>query len=311
MAAVCWVIAGVLILLAVLRILGLDSQATVLIALSTAWPLVVLPGLLVVLGAVILRWRSLGVGALLCLVIMVAAWIPAWTGKVGPGAPGAARVRVLALNVEYSQSTGPAAARQIRQANPDVVVLSELSSRNLRGLDLSQYRYSWQRPQPGAFGQGIWSRWPLTSKTIWTDHGIAMMQVTVAAPTGSFRVYQVHTHSPQGASGRSTWKSQLKRLKTYLADERLPVVAAGDYNASRWDSAFSDLLGGANHIADANAGRGYLATWPSGWSWIPPVLPLDHMLISRGIGVRDIRSLSPVGSDHRAIVADLTFPRAG
>ena len=300
-----------LILLALLRILGLDSHATALIALSTAWPLVVLPGLIVIIAAAVLRWRSVGVAALLCLVIVVAAWIPAWTGKVGPGAAGAARVRVFALNVEYSQSTGAAASKQIRQADPDVVVLSELSPRNLRGLDLSQYRYSWQRPQPNAFGQGIWSRWPLTSKSIWSDSGIAMMQVTVLAPSGSFRLYQVHTHSPQGASGRSTWKSQLERLKAYLADERIPVVAAGDYNASRWDSAFSDILGGTNHIADADAGRGYLPTWPSGWSWIPPVLPLDHVLISRGIGVRDIHSLSPVGSDHRALVADLTFPKAG
>lgn len=306
-AAICWLIAGVLVVLFVLRLLGLDSRSTLLIGLSTAWPLVVLPGLLVVIGAAVLRWRSLIVAAVVLVVIVAAAWFPCWTGKVGAGPSGASHLRLLALNVEYSQNTGAAASRQIKANNPDVVVLSELSPLTLRHLDLHQYPYSWQRPKSDAFGQGIWSRWPLVAKTTWSDSGIEMMVVTVKAPSGDFRLYQVHTHSPEGASGRHTWQSQLKRLKGYLDAERLPVVAAGDFNASRWDSDFQDLFGGRNGIADASTGRGYLATWPSGRSWLPPVLPLDHVLVSHGIGVSGIAVLGPVGSDHRAVAANLTF----
>ncbi len=307
-AVVCWLIAGALMLLFLLRLLGLDSHATFLIALSTAWPLVVLSGVIVVVGAAALRWGSLIAAAVVVIVLAAAAWFPCWTGKVGAGPPNASHLRLLALNVEYSQDTGAAASRQIKANNPDVVVLSELSPLTLRHLDLHQYPYSWQRPKSDAFGQGIWSRWPLESKTIWSDSGIAMMVLTVRAPGGDFRLYQVHTHSPQGANGRRTWKSQLNRLKGYLHAEPGPVVAAGDFNASRWDSDFQALFGGRNGIADASTGRGYLATWPSGKSWLPPVFPLDHVLISRGIGVTGVRVLGPVGSDHRAVVADLTFP---
>lgn len=307
-AVVCWLITGTLVLLSGLRLVGLDTHVTLLIALSTAWPLVVLPGLVVVAGALFVRRKALSAAAVVVLLIVGAAWWPCRTGKVGNGPAEAARIRVLALNVQFNHDTGAAVSRQIRAENPDVVVLSELSAMTLRHLDLQQYPYSWQRPEEDAFGQGVWSRWPLVSRTTWTSYERTMITMTVQAPTGQFRLYQVHTRSPVGQRGRQAWKAQFKRLQGYLAAERLPVVAAGDFNASLWDASFREVLGGRGGMADAGAGRGYLATWPSGKRLVPPVLPLDHILVSRGIGVRNIRVLGPVGSDHRALTADLALP---
>ena len=56
------------------------------------------------------------------------------------------------------------------------------------------------------------------------------------------------------------------------------------------------------------AGRGLLATWgPYAGRWIPPVT-LDHVLVGRRIGVREV-SVVPVRlSDHRAVIAELTVP---
>jgi endonuclease/exonuclease/phosphatase (EEP) superfamily protein YafD len=79
---------------------------------------------------------------------------------------------------------------------------------------------------------------------------------------------------------------------------------AGDFNASRTDAGFARLLRGSG-FADAADGRGLLPTWPSSKAWIWPVLRLDHVLVSRGIGVAGVRVLGPTGSDHRAVVADL------
>ncbi|HEX4019396.1 MAG TPA: endonuclease/exonuclease/phosphatase family protein [Frankiaceae bacterium] len=301
----CWLACALLLLLEFLRLIGLDSHAAPLIAVSTAWPLVTLLGVLVIAGAAVVRRPLLGAAAAVMLVLIISAWWPAWAGEVGAGPKGAPRLRLLALNVEYSQDTGAAASRQIRSQNPDVVVLSELSPLTLRHLDLRQYRYSWRRPQSGAFGQGIWSRWPLEEVSTWSVHGVAMARLTVDTPGGRIRLYQVHTLAPRGPAARQTWRQQLQQLRKLLSAEQLPVIAAGDFNSSRWDGAFHDLLGGPRHLADASTGRGYFATWPSGRSY-PPLLPLDHMLVSTGIGVRHFTVLGAVGSDHRAIVADLT-----
>ena len=305
-AALCWVVAGGILLAEGLRLLGIDTWRSSLIAMSTAWPLVVLPGILVVPGAAYLRRRSLTAATVVVVLIVLSAWWPCWIGQTGPGPKGAARLRVLALNVEYTQDTGAAASRQIRAQNPDIVVLSELSPRNQRHLDLTRYRYSSQHPKTNAFGQGIWSRWPITEESTWSVNGLDMLRLTVHTPTGPVRIYQVHTDAPQNAQGRRIWKQQLKQLHEYLNAERRPVIAAGDFNGSHWDGPYSDLLGGPRRIADAGQGRGYLATWPSGRR-LPPLLPLDHVLVSRGVGVRHFKVLGPVGSDHRGVLADLTL----
>jgi endonuclease/exonuclease/phosphatase (EEP) superfamily protein YafD len=307
LAAIGWLIAAVLIGLEVLRLLHLDERSTRLIAISTAWPLIVLAGLLVVVFALTLRRRLLGVAAVVMMVMIFAAWWPAWTGKVGPGAANARPLRLLALNVEYSQDTGAAVSRQVAAVKPDVVVLSELSPLTLRHLDLTEYRYRWERPTRGAFGQGIYSRWPLISREQWTESGVTMLIVTVRTPAGDVRLYQVHTSAPTGPGSRRMWATQLQRLRSYLhAEQPMPVIAAGDFNASSSDRRFADLFGGPADIRNAAAGRGYQATWPSGRSY-PLLLPLDHVLISRGIGVRAYHVLGPVGSDHRGVLADLTL----
>ncbi len=109
--ALCWVVAGGILFAEALRLLGLDTHLSSLVAMSTAWPLVVLPGALVVLGAAYLRGTALTAAVVVVVLIGLSAWWPCWIGEVGPGPKGAARVRVLSLNIEYSQRTGAAAAR--------------------------------------------------------------------------------------------------------------------------------------------------------------------------------------------------------
>jgi endonuclease/exonuclease/phosphatase (EEP) superfamily protein YafD len=274
---------------------------------------VVLPGLFVIVMAVALRHRVLGVAAVVMAVILVAAWWPAWTGKVGPGPANAFKVRLMALNVQYTQADGAAITRQVAAADPDVVVLTELSPATLKSLDLSQYRYSWKRPTDGAFGQGIWSRWPLDSVTMitapWKDSSVSMPELTVRTPGGPVRLVQVHPPAPTNRPDAKVWKDVLARIGDRLSQGSGPIVAAGDFNSSRWVSAYGDLLGGPNDIRDASQGRGVFPTWPqTGWlSWAPLFFPLDHVLVSRGVGVRDFRVLGATGSDHRGVLADLTI----
>jgi endonuclease/exonuclease/phosphatase (EEP) superfamily protein YafD len=309
-AVVCWLIAVVLLALEVLRLTGGDVHWKWLIALSTAWPLVVIPGLLVIIGAALLRHRVLGIAAIAVLFVVASAWWPCWTGAAGSGPKDGTSIRVLALNVEYSNDTGAAASGQIKANDPDIVVLSELSPLTLRHLDLRQYRYRWERPQSNAFGQGVYSRWPLSAETVWTVGGLSMAELTVTTPAGAVRLFQVHTTAPQSASSIRIWSAQLKELRSRMNAAKLPIIAAGDFNASHWDASYTDVLGGSRRILDAGAGHGYGATWPSGRKWIPPVFALDHVLVSKGIGVQHFRVLSPMGSDHRGIIADLKVPRS-
>ena len=51
-------------------------------------------------------------------------------------------------------------------------------------------------------------------------------------------------------------------------------------------------------------GRGFGFTWPNGMFPYPPIR-LDHVFVSRDLGVRSARVGEGVGSDHRPVVADV------
>jgi endonuclease/exonuclease/phosphatase (EEP) superfamily protein YafD len=221
-------------------------------------------------------------------------------------------IRLLSLNVQYTQDDGAAVSRQVAAADPDVVVLTELSPRTLRSLDLEQYPYVWQRPTTGAFGQGVWSRWPLETAAMitakWRAKTISMPELIVRTPAGALRLLQVHPPAPTNRADIGSWRDVLARIDARLSTGSGPVIATGDFNASRWVKEYADLLGGPNDIRDAAQGRGFLPTWPQTGqfgAW-PLFFPLDHVLVSRGIGVRSYRVLGPTGSDHRGVLAELT-----
>ena len=54
-------------------------------------------------------------------------------------------------------------------------------------------------------------------------------------------------------------------------------------------------------------------TWPVGRGWparlpLPPVLQLDHVLVSPDVQVRSARTIEVPGSDHRGISTQIVLP---
>ena len=90
-----------------------------------------------------------------------------------------------------------------------------------------------------------------------------------------------------------------------------PLVVMGDFNATPWSHAVRRIerLTGTRRIG--GIGR----TWhgyptPLGEVPVPLGLPIDHILISPGIGVLSVGTLEIPGSDHLAVRAVLTVPTA-
>ena len=97
---------------------------------------------------------------------------------------------------------------------------------------------------------------------------------------------------------------QLDAVAATAAAADLPVVVAGDLNATGWSPILRRLQrDGGLRLST----RGWVPTWPVGM----PVLwvPLDHVLHSAAIGVvRCVRS-NDIGSDHYPLVVDLRVMR--
>jgi endonuclease/exonuclease/phosphatase (EEP) superfamily protein YafD len=56
-------------------------------------------------------------------------------------------------------------------------------------------------------------------------------------------------------------------------------------------------------------GQGLRPTWPSRSPL--PIAPLDHVLVSTGLGVNGADTANIRGSEHRALIVTLVLPHAG
>jgi endonuclease/exonuclease/phosphatase (EEP) superfamily protein YafD len=274
-----------------------------------------LPWLLVPVGVALLlsflsRWW---LGLLWGLVLAgLLAWYMQPYGKTGdPIGQPVAELRVLTSNVEFGQATG-ALVTAVREEKPDLVFVQECDHACVTTLkrDLAA-DYPHRRAVEGAGSEGsvILSRLPLTAA-----EGVKATMGMPAAVTDvdgtSVRLQLAHPMPPvPGQVGR--WRTELGRLRdTVAADTRTPTVVAGDFNASQDHAAFRRVLDAGLRDAARLAGAERTPSWPARTT---PAFgaQIDHVLVSEDFSTRDARFLDLPGTDHRALLVDLTLYRAG
>ena len=84
-----------------------------------------------------------------------------------------------------------------------------------------------------------------------------------------------------------------------------PVVVAGDLNVTPWSGHFRHLLS-VSQLADSRTGYGLQLSWPA-VSFLPALMPIDHILVSEQVQVLERQTSPPIGSDHRAVWADIVI----
>ena len=164
-------------------------------------------------------------------------------------------------------------------------------------------------PHPGFPGLGLWARWPLIPLPPVVGLKAPVPRARLEPPDGPpVTVSSVHPVAPTGGND-DRWARDLALIRAALGGTRERQVIAGDFNASRDHRPFRDILAaGFLDCADAAARR----PWP-GFTWpadrlIPPVMRLDHVLVSpAGTTVIEARTIRVPGTDHRSVFAVIEF----
>jgi endonuclease/exonuclease/phosphatase (EEP) superfamily protein YafD len=231
-----------------------------------------------------------------------------------PG-PGALTLRVLSLNVLGGSADPAAVVRAVERHQVDVLVVQELTPGMVHrlaeaGLD-TLLPYCHLDPRPKANGTGLWARWPLTPLPPVPGMVAAAPRARIEPVDGwPVTVTGVHPKAPMRHNVRR-WQQELAAIRSTLVNSDGPQMVAGDFNASRDHRPFRDLLAaGFLDCADAARRRPWPGfTWPAG-RWIPSIMRLDHVLVSRGSAtVCESRVIRVPGTDHRGVLAviQLTF----
>ncbi|MEM1085608.1 MAG: endonuclease/exonuclease/phosphatase family protein [Verrucomicrobiota bacterium] len=227
-------------------------------------------------------------------------YLPASSPPDGPS------LKVVAFNVQGSNDRYAETIAWILKTDPDFIYLPECNpdwAKALKPLD-EVYPHAADFPILGNIGHCFRSKYPITDKQIMVKGKIKvpLLKVVIKMPQGEVTVFGAHPVPPVSefwASEQDVYLASLTEMSTAIDG---PALIIGDLNATRWSARLTEIL---KHYDDSADGRGFRATWMRE-NWLLSI-PIDHVFHRGFRGVKS-REVGPnIGSDHRAVVAELVW----
>jgi endonuclease/exonuclease/phosphatase (EEP) superfamily protein YafD len=307
-----WPLVLLATLTVLLRLLGATGHTYQALTVGLL-PLTLLPCYAIALAAALTRRRGL---ATIAATLAIAHLVFLWPGlrpaaDVSTVARGAPTLTLLSFNSAGDHVDAGALARMITRERPDVIVLLELTERTAAALDeaglATAYPHRLVEPAPSPLeGAGLYSRIPIEAPGLLETVSGAMPGATVRVGGVPVRVQAVHVAPPLGELvGR--WQAEHVALAELVRDHTEALVLAGDFNSGRQHPEWRSLVDAGLTDAHEARGRGLVRTWPDDRPYLPNLLALDHVLVSPGVAVLGVEERPGLGSDHRALLADLAI----
>ena len=262
--------------------------------------------LLLLLVFVALRGR-VHAGALLLVCLLNASFILPWyfdTREHGTGTD----LTLLLANVLSSNTEFERLFELLDEENPDVIALLEVSPDWLVELDAlrADYPYSYAEARDGNFGIALFSRLPITSANHVDSPPFGHPTINASLTVGEETLHLVATHPmiPVGKKIYEARNEQLESLPGLLQKPAGATVLIGDLNTAMWEPSYR-ALEEATGLRNSRRGFGILPTWPT---FMPfAMIPIDHVLVSREIGVKRVHTGRRIGSDHLPLIVTLVL----
>ena len=278
-----------------------------------------LGALLLLAAAVALGRRGAGVAA--AFLIVPQLWAVAAPPRTPPATEAAAdtSLRVMSVNVLWSNPRFGDVARTIEREAPDVVALQEVHGQWFDVVERLSARLphvapaDWRARRPDNI---LLSRFPISESRLVVppnqQRAIAHVEATLAVNGRPVRVLAVHPPLPAGPILTAVRQAHLDYYAQLAAKTELPLLIVGDFNITPYSPRFRALLreGGLRYV---HLGWNWPRSWPSAnYGALPRYVrgfPIDHVLTSRHFAAASARALEDVGSDHYPVLADLLLLR--
>lgn len=246
-------------------------------------------------------------GLISVLAAAVLAWQVSWQVPlfVADDRPMTTQpITVVSLNLHAGGADQEQLAAQT--ADADILVLVEVTPttlQSLRGGPIGRrFRYAVPSTQTAPNAAAIFSRFPLSRAEELPTTSWPMWSAVAAVPAiGDLTVVGAHPCNP--LCGQGKWADEHRVLEQFL--QRLgpgPVMVAGDFNAVDDHAPMRQLADDGFESATDLAGAGWLPTYPS-HATLPPLIPIDHILLNDALTASSVTSFAIAGTDHRGLRA--------
>ena len=288
---------------------------------------------LIGLIAISTRRKELVGGSILGIVVFVWFWGGLFMLNFNQPKEGNphAELTVMTYNVLGLHGFIDPAIEVIRKQNADVIFLQELTpdlARSMQHELEDLYPYQILDPQPGVWGMGVLSRFPLVNtgehlplEWIGTPQILKMDFDNVDVTLVNFHTF-AYAFMPPAAVNQNLRdrEAQAQVLADFTTRTSGPLIAAGDANAADITQPYRTIRAAGLQDAWRAAGFGLGGTFPgstvpgsSRWKigpWYVPkwLLRIDYVFGSPHWEFRSAQMAQFDGvSDHRGVIAELTL----
>lgn len=218
----------------------------------------------------------------------------------------------------------------ILQQDADITFLQEVTKKHIENASVGlqeNYPYQIYGPLQNKVGMGILSKYPISSHRDFklAEEGLVFQQrATINYEKREIVVYNIHTTYPWFQPKKflsfltipvydySTRSKEIQNLLKLLQDEKLPVIAAGDFNMTDRAQDYARLT---DRLIDSwkESGWGFGFTWPArkhpnnGIKLDNPIIRIDYIMHSEDWISKETQVLSRTGSDHLPLTTKLFF----
>lgn len=222
--------------------------------------------------------------------------------------PDKPSIRLMTFNVQRDNDDISGVAAVIRGSDADIVVLLETDHQWIEGLApaTDAYAHSVIDPTGGNFGIALYSRFPFLAAAV-ERIGLALRPSIIAeilTETGPIVVVATHPYPPMSATVHRLRNDQLKKLAARMTTLFRPRLLVGDLNITPWSRHFQEMLR-ISDLRNSADGFGVQPSWPDAPA--PLRIPIDHVLHSPDIMIRDRRLGDNGGSDHFPVIVDFSI----
>jgi endonuclease/exonuclease/phosphatase (EEP) superfamily protein YafD len=217
-------------------------------------------------------------------------------------------VRIMSANVNWLNDDPTDFAALVREVEPDLVLVCELSPLWKRALEdvLAEYPHGVRKAENHAFGIGLYSRLPLMEAELVRLPGQRHDEIRAVFTLNEQEVvfYGVHALPPAKEEDAALRNASLAALADEAKSVAGPCIIAGDLNTTMWSPYYRDMIR-ASKLSNIRKGRGILPTWPAELD--PFMIPIDHILYKGGLVPGNVQRRRVKAADHLVLIADFAL----
>ncbi|WP_248966172.1 endonuclease/exonuclease/phosphatase family protein [Sphaerisporangium perillae] len=296
---------------AVARIGGLE-RGSFPAQIMTATPYAAAGSLLPLLLSLLSRKKAVTAVALATSAALGVSVLPRAFGDA-PVAQAASGVpfKVMTANLFFGHGDAATVVDLVRRNRPDVLNTQELTPGAVADLDAAGLKelmpYRLLQDEWSAAGSGIYSSHPITPLNgLFQVIGHNMPAARLSLPGGAqLEIVDVHTLPPLGRQV-TEWTEGLRALPSGPSSGPFRILA-GDFNASLDHAEMRRVVARGYRDAGDTTGNGLTPTWPAN-KRLPAMITIDHVLADQRISVLGYHVYDVPGTDHRAVLTELSLP---